>query len=206
MNRTHFLEKYCNENWHVLHVIIQSILHWLIYIFSSALATVLFSFPYFIPFFGWVRANFWTCEITEFLSSNCTPSKSLLSLPNKKKSLGYIWTVRWVRKEVQLQLSDGFHGFSDSMIPRGVLEERNPISSRFPTECWNNILHWWSCVFEGNQDGQLPSNPRGILPLLFQLRLVLWVLENRCGVTLSFTFVAQELNSEPKFYQYWLWT
>ena len=45
MNGTDFLEKYCNENWHVLHVILQSSPHYLLYIYSSVLATVLFPFP-----------------------------------------------------------------------------------------------------------------------------------------------------------------
>ena len=53
----------------------------------------------FIPFcqkvFGWVRTHSWTREITALLSSNRTPSKSLLSLPNKKITWSYIWTVRW---------------------------------------------------------------------------------------------------------------
>ena len=96
-----FFRKYCNVNWPVLHVILQSTPHWLLYIFSSIFGNC------FIPFsqklFGWVRTHPWTYEITAFLSSNRTPSKSFLSLPNKKKSLGgYICTLRWVGKEVPL--------------------------------------------------------------------------------------------------------
>ena len=53
MNSSELLEKYYNENWSVLRVIQQSIPHWLIYIFSSVLATALFIFPQ--KFFGWVR-------------------------------------------------------------------------------------------------------------------------------------------------------
>ena len=53
MNSSELLEKYYNENWSVLRVIQQSIPHWLIYIFSSVLATALFICPQ--KFFCWVR-------------------------------------------------------------------------------------------------------------------------------------------------------
>ena len=110
--------------------------------------------PFSQTFFGLVHTHSWTYEITALLSSTCTPSKSLLSLSNKKEiSWGYIWTIRWVGKASHFA-SWWFEWFSWQCEASHCLEGRKSDFLLFsswtgtyplllPTECWNNILRWW---------------------------------------------------------------
>ena len=84
-------------------------------------------------FFAWVYTHCWTYEITALLSSNCTPSKSLLSLPNKKKiTWGYIWISKVGEEGGPNLASWWFPRFSGSVRPLVVLKEGNQITSCFP--------------------------------------------------------------------------
>ena len=71
-------------------------------------------------------------RIGTYISSNRIHSESLLSLPNRKITWGYIWTVRWLGR--RSHFPDGFYGFSGSVRPRIVLKEGNSISTCFPLE------------------------------------------------------------------------
>ena len=90
-------------------------------------------------------------------------------------TLGYIWTVRWTGKEVPLQLHDGFHDFSGSVRK----ENRFP-----PVLTWAGSFLYFSqqnigivfCIDDPTFQKEIKmdnsfSNPKRMLPLLFQPRL-----------------------------------